>query len=72
MKVGDQVSVISDVIKGKIIKINGDQISIEDEFGFERTYSKSDLVLSKGEKSWTSQCANEVLVSDSSRIVYTA
>ncbi|AKH95689.1 smr protein/muts2 [Elizabethkingia anophelis FMS-007] len=44
MKTGDKVSVLNDNLKGKIIKINKNLITIEDEYGFEHTYPAAEIV----------------------------
>ena len=44
MKVGDKVSHVSEDLKGKIIKIKGETIVLEDEHGFEYTVNSSLLV----------------------------
>ena len=44
MKAGDKVSVLNDNLKGKIIKIHKNLITIEDEYGFEHTYPSSEIV----------------------------
>ncbi|MBD3636646.1 MAG: Smr/MutS family protein [Crocinitomicaceae bacterium] len=49
MNPGDKVSVIADTIKGIVKTIDGNNVLIEDEFGFERSYQKSELVLVKGD-----------------------
>ncbi|UKN02368.1 Smr/MutS family protein [Paracrocinitomix mangrovi] len=48
MKLGDKVAVVNDTIKGKVIQVSTDEIVIEDEHGFERTYHPTELVISKG------------------------
>ena len=44
---GDLVSVINDTIKGTIIRIQPNKCVIEDTYGFERIYSKTNLVVTK-------------------------
>jgi hypothetical protein len=48
--VGDEVSVIHDTIKGKVLKVEQHQLLIEDEFGFERYYRPSELTVVSSEK----------------------
>lgn len=48
MKVGDLVSVIDDNLKGKIIKINNNNVIIEDEHGFPYEFTMRELVLQEG------------------------
>ena len=47
--VGDRVSVIHDVINGKVIASNGAKITIEDNDGFVRYYRSNELAKQKGE-----------------------
>jgi hypothetical protein len=49
MKAGDKVSVLNDNLKGKIIKIHKNLITIEDEYGFEHTYPSSEIVPSEAD-----------------------
>lgn len=49
MKKGDQVAVISDIIKGRVLTVTGNHVLIEDEHGFERSFLKADLVVIKGD-----------------------
>lgn len=49
MKIGDRVSVISDTIKGKVIELKNDQVLIEDEDGFKRSYIQTELVVVEGD-----------------------
>lgn len=44
-KVGDSVSVIHDIITGKILSISGRKITIEDTDGFVRDYRNDDLAI---------------------------
>ncbi len=46
-KKGDLISVIDDAIKGKIIAIHGNRITIEDEFGFPGYYNVNQVILHK-------------------------
>lgn len=46
-KLNDSVSVIDETIKGKVIQLNGANITIEDEDGFERIYPSRRLVVNK-------------------------
>ena len=43
-KIGDQVSVITESIQGKVIQIDKKQITIEDQDGFNRSYGHEMLV----------------------------
>lgn len=43
-KVGDKVKVIDDNTHGVILKVNEDQIIIESDFGFEESYSSSEIL----------------------------
>ncbi len=45
IRIGDQVSLIDEEIKGIITAINGNEISIEDTDGFERTYHLNELIV---------------------------
>lgn len=45
--INDSVSVIDETIKGKVVSVNGSLVVIEDEDGFDRSYSSSKLVLNK-------------------------
>ncbi len=45
MKVGDLVSVIDENLKGKVLKINADQVKIEDEHGFTYQFSRDQLTI---------------------------
>tara|TARA_R110001592_G_scaffold256234_1_gene519951 strand:+ start:1851 stop:2396 length:546 start_codon:yes stop_codon:yes gene_type:complete len=44
LEIGDKVAVLDDVFKGKVIKINGDSISVETSDGMIFNFSKSELV----------------------------
>jgi len=44
IKVGDTVETIDDAIKGKVIKVEADTITIEDNDGFEFEFSESELI----------------------------
>ena len=44
LEIGNKVAVIDDVFKGKVIKINGDSISVETSDGMIFNFSKSELV----------------------------
>lgn len=44
LEIGDKVAVLDDVFKGKVIKINGDTISVETSDGMIFNFSKSELV----------------------------
>lgn len=44
MKAGDKVSVLNDNLRGTVIKVHKNLITIEDEYGFEHTYKPTDLV----------------------------
>lgn len=43
-KINDNVSVLDDDLSGRVIKISNKQITIETTFGFELTFSSSELV----------------------------
>ena len=45
MKIGEQISVINDIIKGLIVGIEGNFITIESAEGFLLTYRKNELVV---------------------------
>lgn len=45
IKIGNRVSPINDNLKGRVIAIDGNSITIEDEDGFERIYDKNELVV---------------------------
>lgn len=45
MKIGDQVSVIDDNLKGKVLKIIANQVKIEDEHGFTYNLAKDKLIV---------------------------
>ena len=49
MKIGDQVSVIDEDLKGKVTSVNGNTIVFKDEHGFTHQYKKEKLVLQVGE-----------------------
>lgn len=49
MKIGDQVSVIDEQISGKIISIKGNEITIEDQYGFPHHYLKTEVVLQEAQ-----------------------
>ena len=49
MKIGDLVSVVDDNLKGKIISLKGQQVTIEDEHGFPYDYHPSELVVQQVE-----------------------
>lgn len=64
-KIGDIVAVLDDVIKGKIVLIQPDKISIENEDGFLFDFKPKELVLIKenqSELSKFSDIANEALM----------
>ncbi|MBS1548397.1 MAG: DNA mismatch repair protein [Bacteroidetes bacterium] len=44
MKKGDLVSVINEDMKGEIMSVHGDEVIVQDEFGFTHRYKKSDLL----------------------------
>lgn len=44
LKVGSEVSFLTETGKGKILEIAANKVKVEDEFGFEKWYSKQDLV----------------------------
>lgn len=46
-QIKDKVKVIDDDQKGVVISIHGNQVEILNEFGFEETYSASELILDK-------------------------
>lgn len=45
IKVGDKVSVLDDPIEGKVIAVQGQEVTIETEEGFDMTFSASELVV---------------------------
>jgi len=45
MKVGDNVSVIDENLRGRVLKILADQVKIEDEHGFTYNFSKDKLTI---------------------------
>jgi len=45
IKVGDKVSVLDDPITGKVIAVQGQEVTIETEEGFDMTFSASELVV---------------------------
>lgn len=45
VKIGDQVSLIDEEIKGNVIAINGNEITIEDTDSFERVYHLNELIV---------------------------
>lgn len=45
MKVGDNVSVIDENLRGRVIKIIANQVKIEDEHGFTYNFSKDQLTI---------------------------
>ena len=45
MKIGDQVSVIDEDLKGTVTSVKGDLVVIKDEHGFTHQYQKSKVVL---------------------------
>ena len=49
MKIGDSVSVIDDQLKGTVISIKGNKVTIEDEHGFPYDYDAGELVLQQAE-----------------------
>ena len=49
MKIGDQVSVIDEDLKGKVTSVNGEIIVFKDEHGFPHPYKKEKLVLQNPE-----------------------
>ena len=49
-KLGDKVSVLDDVISGKVIKIRDSQITITTEDGFEMDFSSDELVKIQNDK----------------------
>ncbi len=44
-KVGDKVAFLNEVGQGKVLRYNGDEVVVEDEDGFDNTYSENELVL---------------------------
>jgi hypothetical protein len=60
-KVGDFVAVLDDMIKGKVVDINGDEINIETEDGFLMKFNVSELVNIKEEQS---EIAKRVVISN--------
>lgn len=42
--IDDKVKVVDDELKGKIIRIHKNRITILDEYGFEQTYNSSELI----------------------------
>jgi dsDNA-specific endonuclease/ATPase MutS2 len=50
IKVGDTVETIDDAIVGKVIKVSGDLIIIEDTSGFEFQFSKNELIVTAANK----------------------
>ena len=46
-EVGDTVAVVDDTIKGTVISVNGNEITLEDVHGFPFTYATSELVVIK-------------------------
>lgn len=68
-KKGDQVAVLDDVIKGKVIAVSTDTIEIETSDGFSFGFSPKELVLlgeSQTELSKYSDISNEDLMKESS------
>ncbi len=51
-KLGDRVAVLHETIKGEITKINGQQITIQDEDGFSRTYESETIVKQETKSSY--------------------
>ncbi|WP_027377367.1 Smr/MutS family protein [Kaistella palustris] len=49
MKIGDAVSVVDDLLKGKVISVSGKTVVIEDEHGFTYEYPASKVVLQEPE-----------------------
>ena len=49
MKIGDKVSVIDDILKGKITAFNGKKITVEDEHGFSHVYNENEITLQNPE-----------------------
>ena len=45
MKIGDQVSVIDENLRGKVVTIIANQVKIEDEHGFTYNFSKDKLTI---------------------------
>jgi hypothetical protein len=45
IRIGDKVSVIHDTVKGIVIKLDQNQVMIEDEVGFERVYKPTELTI---------------------------
>ena len=45
LQIGSRVSVLNDTIGGKVIAIQGDNITIEDSYGFERVYQKDEIIV---------------------------
>ncbi len=44
-KNGDKVAVLDDAINGKVVKVNGNVITIDTEDGFELNFNQSELIL---------------------------
>ena len=65
--IGEFVNVINENLKGKVIRIDGHQITLESEDGFLYTYNEDELVISR---EWNSliKVANNELVREGRRI----
>ncbi len=64
MKVGDRVSVLDDIISGRILAVEGDSVTMETKDGFNMTFSRGELVVESEDLS-----EEELITKDISEII---